>query len=64
LDLVPHIPKFFHPSVPEFLQNLLAGDIPVPLKNDSNFRLDSRKIFAKKLPPGGGFMWEKQRKKR
>jgi hypothetical protein len=43
---------------------LLAGDIPRPLKNASNFHPDSHEIFAKKLPLDGGFMWEKQRKKR
>jgi hypothetical protein len=43
---------------------LLAGDIPSPLKNESVFQLVSHEFFAKKLPLDGGFMWEKQRKKR
>jgi hypothetical protein len=42
---------------------LLAGDIPRPLKNASNFHPVNHEIFAKKLPLGGGFMRETQRKK-
>jgi hypothetical protein len=60
--LVPHNPKFCISSVPEFLQNLLAGDIPRPLKNASTNYPSGYKIFAKKLPLDGGFTLENRTK--
>jgi hypothetical protein len=62
LVLVPHTPNFAFLPFRNFCKNLLAGDIPRPLKNDSNFHPDSHEFFSKKLPLDGGFTLENRNK--